>query len=169
MQEKGRLPEQKPAVTGSGLSLFGQAAGATVEEALNNFIDQARPGDYIALLAYLEENPQTNDALEKIRLNLRDRTHLATTAGYGPRYLHSTGQIHKGGPNTGLFIELTQDEPDTVQIPGQRYSFGRFNLAQAQGDFEVLQKHGRRVIRIHLGDSVKEGLAQVNRAFAGRP
>jgi hypothetical protein len=95
-----------------------------------------------------------------MRLSIRDSLHLATTLGYGPRYLHSTGQFHKGGPNTGLFLLLTADDVDDLQIPGKPYTFSLLKYAQAQGDLEALQKHGRRVIRLHLGTEVIAGLAR---------
>jgi hypothetical protein len=103
--------------------------------------------------------------LENIRLLVRDKLHVATTLGYGPRFLHSTGQFHKGGSNIGLFLQLTVDDDVDAHIPGQPYTFGVFKQAQALGDLEALHKHSRRVIRIHLSGDVGEGLAKLQQAI----
>jgi hypothetical protein len=100
-----------------------------------------------------------------MRVYLRDKLHLATTLGYGPRFLHSTGQLHKGGPNTGLFLQLTADDAEDVPLPGQPYSFGTLKRAQALGDLQSLRKHERRVVRIHLGPDVQQGLAALEKAI----
>jgi hypothetical protein len=113
-------------------------------------------------MAYITEDLTTQQALQDIRLLLQDRLHIATTLGYGPRFLHSTGQFHKGGPNTGLFIQLTADTVEDIPIPGAPYTFGVFKQAQALGDMEALQKHGRRVGRVHLGSDINRGLAILN-------
>ncbi len=89
---------------------------------------------------------------------LQDHLHIPTTLGYGPRFLHSTGQFHKGGPNTGLFLQLTAEDTEDVSIPGASYTFGTFIRAQALGDLEALKKHGRRVGRVHLGSNINAGL-----------
>ena len=117
-----------------------------------------RPGDYVAILAYMERTPERDERLARLRLAVRERTRLATTVGYGPRYLHSTGQLHKGGPNTGLFLHLTADEGEDVPIPGERYGFAALRAAQAAGDLEVLRRRGRRVAHVHLGAAVEDGL-----------
>jgi hypothetical protein len=132
---------------------------------LQQVLVQARPGDYVALMAYLTEEPSTEEALQTIRTKLRDNLQIGTTLGYGPRFLHSTGQYHKGGPNTGLFLQLTSEDIQDARIPEQPYSFGLFKRAQALGDLEALRKHGRRVIRIHLGEDVAEGLAALTVAI----
>jgi len=158
--EQGRLPAEPPAVAEGPVSLYVQGeAAASVVENLRRFLSQARPGDYVALLAYLTEGPAVNAALEDLRHTLRDRLHLATTLGYGPRYLHSTGQLHKGGPNTGLFFELTADDQAELPVPGKPYTFGIFKQAQALGDLESLRQHGRRAIRVHLHGEVPQALA----------
>ena len=167
VHRRGRLPELKPTLEEDGFRIYGNDSAATLEETFKKFIDQAHSGDYFALLAYLDENPKTDGALDSIRLGLGETTHLPVTIGYGPRYLHSTGQFHKGGPDTGLFIELTQDEDSPIQIPGRGYSFGVFNLAQAQGDYEALLNHKRRVIRVHLGKQVGAGLVRLSLAVKG--
>ncbi len=166
VRAQGHLPEEAPALTDGGLRLFGDRVERTVEGTLARFLGQARPGDYVALMAYLTEEPATHRALQAIRTRLRDHTRLATTLGYGPRFLHSTGQYHKGGPNTGLFLQLTADDAVDAAIPGAPYTFGVFKRAQALGDLAALRAHGRRVIRIHLGSDVAGGLRQLDAALA---
>jgi hypothetical protein len=165
LRQTGRLPEDRPALSEGPIRVYMKDEAATLTEALTRFLNQGRPGDYVALLAYLPENAATEQKLAAIRRRLRDHLHLATTLGYGPRYLHSTGQLHKGGPDTGLFLLLTADNPDDVPIPGQLYTFGVFQHAQALGDFEALGQHGRRVMRIHLGPDVAQGLGLLRQAI----
>jgi hypothetical protein len=152
VRKQGVLPEEKPSLIHDPLKLYFEERAATVPEVLREFLAQARPGDYLALMAYLTENPANDKAFEAIRSMLQDHLHIATTLGYGPRFLHSTGQFHKGGPNTGLFLQLTSEDVEDVSIPDAPYTFGIFKQAQALGDLEALQKHGRRVGRIHLGE-----------------
>ena len=133
--------------------------------ALADLLDQARPGDYFAILAYLHRTPGTHERLSRLRHAIRDRTRLATTLGYGPRYLHSTGQLHKGGPHTGLFLLLTADEGKDVPIPGERYGFAALRQAQATGDLEVLERHGRRVAHLHLGAGIESALDRLIATF----
>ena len=159
-REKGKLPEEKPAVVEAPLQLFTHDGAPTIAETLARFLKQGRPGDYVALLAYFQETPETRQALEGLRRELRDHLRLATTSGYGPRYLHSTGQLHKGGPNTGLFLLLSADDPEDAPIPGRPCTFSVFKQAQALGDLEALRQHGRRVVRLHLGRDVVQGLAK---------
>ena len=111
----------------------------------------ARAGDYCALLAYIERNKLHAEALQDIRLMVRDRKRVATCLGFGPRFLHSTGQAYKGGPNSGVFLQITCDDASDLQVPGQKYTFGVVKAAEARGDFEVLAERGRRVLRVHLG------------------
>jgi glucose-6-phosphate isomerase/transaldolase/glucose-6-phosphate isomerase len=111
----------------------------------------ARAGDYFALMAYLADTPEIDRALQALRLALIERFHLATTLGYGPRFLHSTGQYHKGGPPTGLFVQFTAEHTHDLQVPGEGYTFGTLAAAQAEGDFRALAQRGRRIIRIPLG------------------
>ena len=141
-QAQGRLPEE---------------AGAG-PEAISSLLAKARAGDYIAILAFLERKPESIEGLELFRARLRDQTKLATTLGFGPRYLHSTGQLHKGGPNSGLFIFLTADNAEDAAIPGRPYSFGVLRRAQALGDLESLRRRDRRVVHIHLGGDVAAAL-----------
>jgi glucose-6-phosphate isomerase len=161
VRKNGRLPEEAPALVEGQLGLYGDHLEPTVAATLAWFFGQARRGDYVALAAYLTETPETDRALQALRVQIRTRTRLATTLGYGPRYLHSTGQYHKGGPNTGLFIQLTADDREDAHVPGSPYTFGVFKRAQALGDLEALTRHGRRVVRIHLGPDVDEGLGQL--------
>jgi transaldolase / glucose-6-phosphate isomerase len=158
VKKQGRLPGEKPTLVEDPLSLFVPEVAATVEETLQRFLGQARAGDYVALMAYLTEDSATEQSLQAIRVLLRNSLRLATTLGYGPRFLHSTGQFHKGGPNTGLFLQLTADDTADLPVPGQPYTFGIFKRAEALGDLEALRKHERRVIRIHLGADVGRGL-----------
>jgi transaldolase/glucose-6-phosphate isomerase len=158
VQEKGQLPEKEPDLVEEPLSLYAEDAASTASETLAQFLAGARPGDYVALMAYLTETSETQQRLEAIRRRLRDGLCLATTLGYGPRFLHSTGQFHKGGPNTGLFLQLTAQDAQGTPVPGKDYSFGVLKRAQALGDLQALRKHHRRVMRIHLGTDLKKGL-----------
>jgi glucose-6-phosphate isomerase len=139
-------------------------AAGSLQEALDAFVGQAKPGDYIALLAYVQRTGETEAALEQIRIRLRDRCRVATTMGYGPRFQHSTGQLHKGGPNTGLFIQfVAQDQVDRA-IPDVPYTFATLKAAQALGDLQTLERHGRRVIRLDLDGNIAVGLREVQAA-----
>jgi hypothetical protein len=164
-EKENRLPDEGPTLQEEPLSIYYEKAAADAAQTLARFFDQARPGDYVALMAYITENAANDRMLQEIRVRLRDSLHLATTVGYGPRFLHSTGQLHKGGPNTGLFLQFTVDETEDATIPGKPYTFGMLKRAQAQGDLEALRKHGRRVMRIHLGGDALQGLAAVQRAL----
>lgn len=155
-QEK-KLPTMMPTSQEGPLSFFAIEEALNPQDLLRTFLAQARPGDFFALQAYLPEEPPINQALQTIRKHLRRRG-LATTLGYGPRFLHSTGQFHKGGPNTGFFFQLTADDAEDAPVPGTSYTFGLFKHAQALGDLEALKKHGRRVVRVHLGADVIQGL-----------
>jgi len=155
---RGRLDEAKPSAEAESLKFFANEKIADVGGFVRTFLTQARAHDYVALQAYVTESPETEKALESLRTYIRDQLHLASTVGYGPRFLHSTGQYHKGGPNTGLFLQLTADDHDDTMIPGKPYTFGVLRKAQAQGDLEALHKHERRAIRVHLGGDVPKGL-----------
>jgi hypothetical protein len=117
----------------------------------------------VALLAFIAPDATHDGALDAIRLAIRDKYRVATTVGYGPRYLHSTGQLHKGGPNTGVFLQIVGDDPNDIAIPGERFSFGVLKQAQALGDFQALRNHGRRVLRVQLHD-VAQGLVKIGQA-----
>jgi transaldolase/glucose-6-phosphate isomerase len=165
VQKEGELPEEEPGLVDGSLSIYADKTGSSVRETLAEFLGLGRAGDYVALMAYLTETDTTDQALQAIRVQLRDDLQLATTVGYGPRFLHSTGQFHKGGPNTGLFFQLTADDSADVPIPGRPYSFGVLRKAQALGDLQALRKHGRRVMRIHLGSDVQGGLSRLREAL----
>ena len=167
VQERGALTEPAPIMTHGALSFFGRDGGDGPESLLWSFVGQARPGDYVSLQAYLPEGDDTDRILQAIRLRLRDTLHVATTIGYGPRFLHSTSQFHKGGPDTGLFIQLTCSDAIDISIPGKPYTFGILKRAQALGDLEALAKHGRRAMRVDLGGDVKKGLGLLRRLFDG--
>jgi transaldolase/glucose-6-phosphate isomerase len=158
VEEKKALPEEQPAITEEPLRLYAEQADSPLKDALRKFLAQSGAGDYVALMAYLTESSPVDEALQSIRLRLRDRLHLATTLGYGPRFLHSTGQFHKGGANTGLFLQLTAKDARDAAVPGRPYTFAVLKRAQAMGDLEALRKHGRRVVRVDLGADARKGL-----------
>ncbi len=130
----------------------------TLRRAMSDWLSAARPGDYVAIQAYLAPTPATTHHLQTVRKRLCDRLLLATTLGYGPRFLHSTGQLHKGGPNTGLFLQLVDEPTDDLPVPETTYSFGTLIRAQAVGDYRALIERKRRVLRVNLGRDVIEGL-----------
>jgi|HubBroStandDraft_1064217.scaffolds.fasta_scaffold00173_26 transaldolase/glucose-6-phosphate isomerase len=170
-ETRQRLPGEVPLFRGDGLTLYADprnAAALGVHDALSDYLNmhfcRLRPGDYVALLAYIPQNEATGAALTAIRTHIRDRTSSATCLGYGPRFQHSTGQAFKGGPNSGLFLQITCDHPVDIDVPGHRFSFGLVQAAQAQGDFEVLAERERRALRIHL-DTVDSGLETLARAI----
>ena len=125
---------------------------------LRAHLGRIQANDYFAINAYIEMNEETCAELQTLRRTVRDAKKVATTLGFGPRFLHSTGQLHKGGPNSGVFLQITSDDAKDLDIPGQRYSFGRLKAFQAQGDFAVLAERGRRALRVHLGSDVQAGL-----------
>ena len=154
-QETGQLDEGKPVWQGSGVKVYGMdlptfKQAASIKEVVAQFLALAQAGDYVAVNAYLPRNPKTLARLQKLRKNILRRTGKATTLGFGPRFLHSTGQLHKGGANNGLFIQLTTEPARDAEIPTQNLSFKVLERAQALGDLEALLASGRRVIRIHL-------------------
>jgi glucose-6-phosphate isomerase/transaldolase/glucose-6-phosphate isomerase len=117
---------------------------------LADLISKTKPGDYLAIMAYIRQTPETDEALADLRRRVTERHHIATTLGYGPRFLHSTGQVHKGGPDSGLFLQIITDHPKEIPVPGESYTFGVLADAQAQGDLKALQDLGRRVARVRL-------------------
>ena len=122
-------------------------------------------GDYFALLAYIEMNEANERALQAIRGDVRDARRVATCVQFGPRFLHSTGQGYKGGPNTGVFLQITCDDPLDLAVPGQSYTFGIVKAAQARGDFQVLAERDRRALRVHLGRELPAALAMLHEAI----
>jgi glucose-6-phosphate isomerase len=161
--------------TGTSLALLGDAAmrlttdpddgAGTVVGELRRHLARRRPNAYLAIQAFIAPSSAASEAIARLRTMLRDRTGCATTAGYGPSFLHSTGQLHKGGPVTGWFLQVTADHPVDRPIPGWPYTFGRLIDAQAQGDFEALEAHDLPIIRVHLSD-VDAGLAELEGALA---
>jgi hypothetical protein len=137
-------------VRGVGLTLSGSARSGLDGLAPDAFLTLLKPGDYFVLLAFLGPDVELLEALTSLRLEVRSRTRRATMFGYGPRYLHSTGQLHKGGPNSGVFVIVTAQPPTDVPIPGEPLSFGTLELAQALGDFASLDATGRRALHVHL-------------------
>ena len=121
-------------------------------------LGQVRAGDYLAIMAYVKQTAEVDRAMATLRRKVGEKHRIATTLGYGPRFLHSTGQLHKGGANNGVFLQLTADHENDVAIPGRRYTFGAMADAQALGDLEALKVSGRRVARIHLGPDVVAGI-----------
>lgn len=162
-QEKA-LPVMIPTLRSDGIEVYANFFANTLQGAMKAFLDQAHPGDYISIQAYVRPTDQVEAALQKLRHKLRDNTGLATTVGYGPRFLHSTGQLHKGDAGNGLFIQITADDLQDVPIPkeagawGSSITFGVLKAAQALGDRQALLNAGRRVISLHLGSSVVGGL-----------
>jgi len=162
-------PADEVAITGFSKALADQVGMPTGGESgswIAAVLDTAASGDYVALLAYMRQTPERHERLQRLRLAARRRTRSATTLGYGPRFLHSTGQLHKGGAANGVFIQLTCDEGDTP-IPGERYGFEALRRAQAIGDFQVLSRRGRRALRVHLGEHVERGLDRLIEALEG--
>jgi transaldolase / glucose-6-phosphate isomerase len=169
------LPEEQPVFRADGLALYvdqHNAAELGRHDTLAGYLKShlrrvhggGRHGDYVALLAYIERNAQHEQALTALRALIRDDTHAATCLGFGPRFQHSTGQAYKGGPNTGVFLQITCDDPADIDVPGHSYSFGVVKAAQARGDLDVLTERGRRALRVHLTD-VDAGLAELGRAL----
>ena len=136
---KGKLPKAE------------STAAAKSRAGLRALFERAKPGSYFATMAYTTRTPASQAALAAMRTAVRDRTHMATTAGYGPRFLHSTGQLHKGGPKTGLFLQIVQDDTKDVAIPGQPFSFSVLKQSQSLGDLKSLTSRRLPVLRVTLG------------------
>ncbi len=170
-QKNGRLPEDAPMVTDGRVRIFADAANqqalggvSSLAQAVAAHLSRVRSGDYVAINAYVERTPAVHDCFRRMRAVVRDAKRVATTLGYGPRFLHSTGQLHKGGPNTGVLIQVTADAEPDLPIPGEPYSFGVLVAAQAMGDMQSLSARNRRVIRIHLGRDVEDGVRRIQEA-----
>jgi transaldolase / glucose-6-phosphate isomerase len=173
-EKSHRLPKQEPVFRENGLALFADPRNATELGRHNSLVGYlkshfgrvnvgAKSGDYVALLAYIERNEPHTQTLTTMRARIRDKTRAATCLGFGPRFQHSTGQAYKGGPNSGVFLQITCDDPADIDVPGHSYSFGVVKASQAAGDLEVLVERGRRALRVHLKD-VDAGLAELARA-----
>lgn len=172
---KGRLPEEPPIFSDGPIRLYGDTATAEVlngarslPEALRAHLGQIRARDYVALTAYLQATAAYADVLDAIRSHIRDSFRVAATVGYGPRFLHSTGQLHKGGGDNGVFLQFTADPPVDLPIPGELHSFGVMIAAQALGDLQSLQSRKRRVLRIHITGNIEAGLKRVREAVTRR-
>jgi glucose-6-phosphate isomerase len=179
-EQTGKLPERKPILTDSGIELYATDAYAaklkaaakaqTLAGLLGAHLAQIHAGDYFAALAFLPMFPEHEATIQGLRHKVRDSKRVATCLGFGPRFLHSTGQDYKGGPNTGVFLQITADHAFDVAIPGQKLSFGVVIDAQAGGDLAVLESRGRRALRVHLGADVAAGLktlaAAIDQALA---
>ena len=168
----GHLPAEEPFASFDDVKLFADPSNAKdlaandLDGVLRQHLGRVKPGDYVALLAYVDRNEGNIAALQSMRMALRDAKHVATVAEFGPRFLHSTGQAYKGGPNSGVFIQVTADDAKDLEVPGEKYTFSTVKAAQARGDFDVLSERGRRALRIHLGSDVKAGLAKLSDALA---
>jgi len=170
-KEKGMLPELTPRLVKDGITVYDDISEDSLEGVLGSFLKRGKPGGYIAIQAYVQPTQETSVALQQLRMSLRDHSKLATTVGYGPRFLHSTGQMHKGDGGNGLFIQLTADDqeydweyaciPDEAGSPASCISFGVLKAAQALGDRQALLNVGRKVIRFHLGRDVTGGLSKL--------
>ena len=171
-EKTGKLPEEKPLVEENGVKLFTDDRNATnLKQLAGNqnsllgllraHLNQLGAGDYLGLMAYVHMNRKHEDLLQTIRHSIRDRKRVATCLGFGPRFLHSTGQAYKGGPNSGVFLQITADDAADLPVPGQKYTFGTVKAAQARGDFQVLAERKRRALRVHLGADVSAGLEKL--------
>jgi len=175
-EAKGSLPAESPVLEDGGVKLFtdpknaealAKAAGndKSLLGYLRAHLGRIHDGDYFAVLAYVEMNSAHQEQLQNIRTQVRDKKKVATCLGFGPRFLHSTGQAYKGGPNSGVFLQITCDDAADLPVPGQKYTFGTVKAAQARGDFQVLADRGRRALRIHLGKDVKSDLSKLADVF----
>ena len=174
-EKSHRLPEETPVFRENGLALYADPRNAAElgrHNTLTGYLKShfgrvhagAKSGDYVALLAYVERNEAHTELLSAMRARIRDKTRAATCLGFGPRFQHSTGQAYKGGPNSGVFLQITCDDPEDIDVPGHSYSFGVVKAAQASGDLEVLVERGRRALRIHLKE-VDAGLVELARTM----
>jgi len=173
-ENSGALPDETPVFSSSSLDIYTddknaetlRAAGAnsSVESWLKAHLSRIHGGDYVAVLAYVARDETNAAPLRKLRLALRDRRHVATCLEFGPRFLHSTGQAYKGGPNSGVFLQITADDAEDLPVPGRRASFGVVKAAQARGDLGVLEERGRRALRLHIKGDLQAGLAELETA-----
>ncbi|HEY1464253.1 MAG TPA: bifunctional transaldolase/phosoglucose isomerase [Terriglobales bacterium] len=175
-EKTGSLPAEKPILEDGGVKLFTDSKNAdelataagndkSLAGYLKAHLGRIKGGDYFAVLGYIQMNDEHEATLQKMRHAIRDKKHVATCLGFGPRFLHSTGQAYKGGPNSGVFLQITCDDAADVPVPDQKYTFGIVKAAQARGDFQVLAERGRRALRVHLGSDLKAGLAKLQQAF----
>ena len=171
--DSGKLPDETPFLTDGAIKLFSDAknaaelgkAGNTLAAVMKAHLARLHPGDYAALVAYIQRTPEHIALLQALRTKIRDAKHVATVAEFGPRFLHSTGQTYKGGPNSGVFVQITADDAADLAVPGERYTFSVVKAAQARGDFDVLAERGRRVLRVHITGGLDAGLKVVASAI----
>jgi len=171
-EKTGKLPPESPFLETEGIKLYADEKNTaalknsrTLADALKFHLDRINARDYFGVLAYITMNQRNEDALQAIRHLVRDDKKAATVLGFGPRFLHSTGQAYKGGPNSGVFLQITCDDKIDLPVPGQKYTFSVVKAAQARGDFAVLSERGRRALRIHIGKNVKADLAKLAKAM----
>jgi transaldolase / glucose-6-phosphate isomerase len=175
-EETGELPAESPFFEDEGAALFADDRNATalksavggrasLDTYLKAHLDRLSAGDYFALLAYIERNGANEERLQTMRHAVRDRKRVATALGFGPRFLHSTGQAYKGGRNTGVFLQVTCEHAVDLPVPGKSYTFGIVEAAQARGDFEVLAGRGRRALRVHLKGDLGQALHRLGAAI----
>jgi transaldolase/glucose-6-phosphate isomerase len=171
-EEKGKLPPESPFLEANGIKLYADEkntaalkGGSTLTAVLQAHLGRLHEGDYFGVLGYITMNAAHEAALQKMRLAVRDEKKVATVLGFGPRFLHSTGQAYKGGPNSGVFLQITCDDAVDLPVPAQKYTFGVVKAAQARGDFAVLNERGRRALRVHLGKNVAKDLANLDKAL----
>jgi transaldolase/glucose-6-phosphate isomerase len=164
-EKQGKLPPipgEVKVVEQNGVAIYTDARNAfeakDLKQALAAVLGKVKAGDYVALNAYVEMNGETEGLLHRIRHAIRAKKKAATTVGFGPRFLHSTGQLHKGGPNSGVFLQITCDDEEPLQVPEMGFTFSTLKSAQQAGDFLALSKRERRLVRVHLGSNVKAGL-----------
>src|SRR5438874_7461199 len=168
---KGKLPVEVPFFEANGIQFYADEknvaaihGGLNAAAVLKTHLSRLKPGDYFAVLGYISMNAENEKALQTIGHKVRDKKKVATVLGFGPRFLHSTGQAYKGGPNSGVFLQVTCDDAKDLPVPGQKYTFGVVKAAQARGDFAVLAERGRRALRVHLRKNVKSALATLSKA-----
>jgi transaldolase / glucose-6-phosphate isomerase len=171
-ESTGKLPPEAPFFEAGGIKLYADEkntaalkSGSTLASVLQAHLARINPGDYFGVLGYITMNDANDRSLQKMRHAVRDKKRVATVLGFGPRFLHSTGQAYKGGPNSGVFLQITCDDAVDLPVPGQKYTFGIVKAAQARGDFAVLAERGRRALRVHLGKSVTKDLAKLGSAL----
>lgn len=176
-EETGSLPEEKPIYEADGIKLFTDERNAadlheavggekTIQKYLAAHLDRIEIDDYFGLLAYVEMNDEHQNLLQKIRHSVLEKYGIATCLGFGPRFLHSTGQGYKGGANNGVFLQITADDAEDLPVPNQKYTFGVVKAAQARGDFSVLAERNRRALRVHIGADVRQGLTRIGEIIA---
>ena len=171
-ERTGRLPVERPVFEADGMRVFADhglkpaATNPQVADFLRAHLDRLDTRDYFAVLAYVERNPANERLLQEIRRRVRDAGHVATCLGFGPRFLHSTGQAYKGGPNRGVFLQITCDDMEDLGIPGHKATFGIVKAAQARGDFDVMAERSRRLLRVHISGPLEQGLRRLNDAVA---